>query len=201
MSRLTTYYTRGAPALAERYEAVSFESVHAPILDHLPAPGAHIADIGAGTGRDARALARMGYQVLAVEPSAAMRAQIADAEPEGLRWCDDHLPALAKLRGKDGAFDFVLCSAVLMHLPPADLPLALARMAALLAPDGRLAVSLRDARPGDPAGLYFDHDFDAVRAAAGRAGLRSIGSGHSGDSLNRADVVWRWFVFEHDRTD
>ena len=47
----------------------------AGLLD-LPA-GAVIADIGAGTGNYAAALADRGYRVMAVEPSAAMRAQAA----------------------------------------------------------------------------------------------------------------------------
>jgi precorrin-6B methylase 2 len=38
-------------------------------------PGALLADIGAGTGNYANAMAAAGYQINAVEPSAAMRAQ------------------------------------------------------------------------------------------------------------------------------
>ncbi len=43
-------------------------------LLRLP-PGARLADVGAGTGNYSNALAKAGFQVSAVEPSAEMRAQ------------------------------------------------------------------------------------------------------------------------------
>jgi ubiquinone/menaquinone biosynthesis C-methylase UbiE len=53
-------------------------------------PGAVVADLGAGTGNYARALAERGYRIMAVEPSAVMRAQAA-VHP-GVVW----LPAAAE---------------------------------------------------------------------------------------------------------
>jgi ubiquinone/menaquinone biosynthesis C-methylase UbiE len=41
-----------------------------------PAPGATIAEIGAGTGNYSRALADRGYLIKAIEPSAVMRSQV-----------------------------------------------------------------------------------------------------------------------------
>lgn len=52
-----------------------------------------IADIGAGTGSYALALAEYGYHVLAAEPSAMMRSQaIAHPEIEWMNGCADSLP-------------------------------------------------------------------------------------------------------------
>ncbi len=48
----------------------------AALKDALALPsGATLLDVGAGTGKYARALADLGYSVIAVEPSAVMRAQ------------------------------------------------------------------------------------------------------------------------------
>ena len=53
-------------------------------------------DVGAGTGRDAAWLARLGHEVVAVEPSAAMRAEAERRHPAArIRWIDDRLPGLA----------------------------------------------------------------------------------------------------------
>ena len=46
-------YDVGAPALVPEYERLSFEEIHAPVLDLLPESTGCILDVGAGTGRDA----------------------------------------------------------------------------------------------------------------------------------------------------
>lgn len=51
-------------------------------------PAATVADIGAGSGSYALALAEHGYRVLAIEPSATMRSQ-AIAHP-AIEWLDGH---------------------------------------------------------------------------------------------------------------
>lgn len=195
MSRLAAYYAQEAPDLAARYETVSFERVHAPLLPFLPLPGARVADIGAGAGRDARALVALGYEVLAVEPSPEMRGQSHEPQVAGLRWCDDRLPQLARVHALNLQFDFILCSAVLMHLRAPALPLAFRTMSSLLTSDGRIAVSLRRSRPGDPLGLYFDHPAKLLLDSATAAGLSLLAQGSSADALARTDVKWSWFVF------
>lgn len=196
MSRLAAYYDRDASDLAARYETVSFGTVHAPILRFLPPAGTRIADIGAGAGRDARALSALGYEVLAVEPSIEMRRQANPNTGPGLEWCDDRLPDLRRVRSLGRRFDFVLCAAVLMHLEAEALPTSFEALASLLSKTGRLAVSLRDARQGDPEGLYFDHTPTTVLGAAASARLDLLAQGSSSDNLARSDVLWRWFVFE-----
>ncbi|RUT67608.1 SAM-dependent methyltransferase, partial [Flavobacterium cupreum] len=62
------HYEQNAQELVDRYESLSFEHVHADLLDLLPAPGATILDVGAGSGRDAAWFAARGYDVVAVEP-------------------------------------------------------------------------------------------------------------------------------------
>lgn len=51
------------------------------LADLLPAPPALIVDVGAGTGRDVGGFAAAGHDVVAVAPSAGMRAEAARLHP------------------------------------------------------------------------------------------------------------------------
>src|SRR5215471_7752455 len=91
-------YTEEADALTRQYESVRFADVHGPVVHLLPTVPSDVLDIGAGTGRDAAALAAMGHRVVAVEPTAAFRdrASRLHATPR-IEWVDDYLPQLARL--------------------------------------------------------------------------------------------------------
>lgn len=188
------YYDRDAAGFAARYDSVSFEDVHPLLSRYLPASG-RVLDVGAGSGRDARAMAARGLEVTAVEPSAGLRA-IGAANSSGIRWIDDRLPHLSRLAGKAGQYDFILCSAVLMLVPPGDLAPSLATMGAMLGEGGRLGLNLRAPRPGEPADLFFDHRDASVLAAAGAAGLECLDLGEADDAIGRGGYRWRSFVFE-----
>jgi SAM-dependent methyltransferase len=121
-SLMTTilHYEQNAGRLADQYESRAFEEVHASLLDLLPAPGSIILDIGAGSGRDAAWFAARGDDVVAVEPSDAMRTHARALHPSPrIHWLSDSLPELAQVRRLGLTFDFILLSAVWMHLPPA----------------------------------------------------------------------------------
>jgi len=70
----TEGYGETADALAKHYESVSFADVHREILHLIPATPSRALDVGAGTGRDAAALAALGHAVVAVEPTPELRA-------------------------------------------------------------------------------------------------------------------------------
>ena len=72
-SRSYTWYEKHAREVAATYEAVDAEDMLYWLQDFLPAKGGRILDVGAGSGRDAAWLADQGFQVVAVEPSPAMR--------------------------------------------------------------------------------------------------------------------------------
>ncbi len=46
--------------------------MHQQLLEHLPAPPAHVLDVGGGAGHQSFPLARAGYDVTLLDPSAAM---------------------------------------------------------------------------------------------------------------------------------
>ena len=61
----------------------------------MPAAPALVLDVGAGSGRDAAWLTRLGHDVVAVEPSPAMRAEAERRHADQrIRWIADSLPGM-----------------------------------------------------------------------------------------------------------
>lgn len=168
----TTGYGPAAARLAEQYEAVDFADVHRDLRPHYPAPPAAVLDVGAGTGRDAAALARLGHRVTAAEPTPELRA-IGERlhAGAGIRWVPDALPELPLLRAETARYDLVLLTAVWMHLAPEERPAAMDALAALLAPGGRLSLTLRHGPVPADRRMYDAGAEEAVDLAAAR-GLR-----------------------------
>ena len=111
--RPTAWYETRAAALAASYEALDPARVHGWLAGLLPAARALVLDVGAGSGRDAAWLASSGHDVVAAEPSPAMRAEAIRRYPEaGIRWIADRLPALTATLRLGLAFDLILVSAV-----------------------------------------------------------------------------------------
>ena len=168
----------GAPiraGLSAQMEAMSFEQVHGGILHLWPKAPCAVLDLGAGTGRDAAALAARGHRVTAVEPVRALRARAGRDDSAGrTRWVDDRSPALAWLRrAAPGRFDLVLASAVWMHLDAADRRLARKVVAALLGPSGSFVVTVRHG-PIPTGGQVFAVPDSETIGLTRAAGLRPI---------------------------
>lgn len=184
------YYEHHADRLVDQYESLSFQDVHGGLLDLLPPAGATVLDVGAGSGRDAAWLAANGYHVVAVEPSNAMLAHARLRHPSpNIQWLADDLPDLAKVRRLGLSFDLILLSAVWMHVPPAARERALRKLATLLAPKGRIAISLRLGAP-DPERAMHPVSLHELTALAQQFGLRTVRVDDSQDRLGRSDVSW-----------
>ncbi len=106
--------------------------------------GRPTADIGSGSGRDVAWLNQHGYPATGFEPSLGMINE-ARAAYAGINVQPAALPDLAGV--EDASFDNVLCVAVLMHLPAAELISAAVNLARILRPGGRLIVSYRTPPP------------------------------------------------------
>jgi hypothetical protein len=109
-----------------------------------------------------------------------------------VEWIDDRLPELKLLARSGRLYDFILCSAVLMSLTPADLHPSLAAMAARLDGSGCLALSLRDPLPHEE--VLHRHSDSALRAAAEEAGLRLLATSRVADALGRG-FEWRSYLY------
>jgi SAM-dependent methyltransferase/catechol 2,3-dioxygenase-like lactoylglutathione lyase family enzyme len=127
--RMAREYDRGRHLLPEAQDA------WAESLDGLVAAGDRVVDVGAGTGRFAVLFARrLGCRVVAVEPSAEMRAAGRATAEAGVRWAAGTAEALP-LRA--GAADAVWMSCIVHYL---DLARAGRETARVLAPGGRVLV-------------------------------------------------------------
>jgi SAM-dependent methyltransferase len=133
------YYDAAAESFFATTVDVDMSSLYEPFLREL-AGGAAILDAGCGSGRDARIFNERGYAVTATEPSPAL-ATLAEAycgllvEPrrfQDIDWRE--------------RFDGIWACASLLHVPLAELPEVLQRLAHALRPRGVLYVSFKYGR-------------------------------------------------------
>jgi SAM-dependent methyltransferase len=191
----TAGYGENATALAEQYESIAFEQVHRDILPLLPAPPACALDIGAGTGRDAAALVRRGYRVVAVEPTSELRTLGQSLHAEvAIDWVDDALPELASIHARHERFDVVLLTAVWMHLDAAERERAMPSVRALVAPGGLVALSLRHG-PVPPGRRMFAVTAAETIGLAATVGLILLARSERSDRLDRSGVSWSYLAF------
>ena len=192
-------YAAEAARLVPQFEALSSAEVLGPVLDLLPSAPGRVLDIGAGTGRDAAWLAQRGHDVVAVEPvdelrEAGRKLHVSPA----IEWVDDRLPSLSVLAARGERYDLVLAVSVWQHLPPEQHFEAATSLAALVAPNGRLILSIRHGR-GAPGRPCFPASVDDFIAVAERAGLHLLArrSAESIQAGNRAaGVTWTWLCLE-----
>ena len=195
-------YNAKAPTLVRDYEDLLFKQVHAPVLDLLPDPGAHILDMGAGSGRDAAWFAANGYNVLAAEPSAEMRNLGKSLHPSpNIRWLDDALPAQEKVLRSKLTFDLIWLSAVWMHVPPSARARAFRKLVSVMSPGGSMMLTLRQGPP--PADRPMEPATAAdVEVLARRHGLQTVRSERIPDILGRDGIAWEviWLRLPDDGT-
>jgi SAM-dependent methyltransferase len=184
------FYEQHAARLAGQYESLDFNEVHSGLLDLLPPAGGVVLDVGAGSGRDAAWFAANGYEVVAVDPSDAMLAQARQLHPsDKIRWLSDSLPDLARVPRLGLRFDLILLSAVWMHIRPEDRQRSLRKLATLLAPNGRIAISLRLGAP-DAERAMHEVSLQELSSLALQFGLRIVRTCDSLDKLGRSEVSW-----------
>jgi len=122
-------------------------------LDMLEiSPGDRVLDVACGTGSFSRAFADAGGEVVGLDASRTMLAQAVREEKNPAR------PGVAYVRAsatdlpfRDGSFDAVCCFAALYLIE--DLLVAVAEIARVVAPGGRVALLSSVARGPLPAGV------------------------------------------------
>ncbi|MEO0607434.1 MAG: class I SAM-dependent methyltransferase [Pseudomonadota bacterium] len=183
-----------------RYEARPAEKVHAPWRPFFPVAPASILDIGAGTGRDAGWFASLGHRVVAAEPTEQLRTRAAKlhAHPN-IIWVDDILPDIPVLRARHERFEMILMHAVWMHLRAEERREAMAHVAGLLTPKGRLFISQRHG-PIPEGRRMFDVSGEETIELAAQNGLKALYHDRT-ESIaaeNRArKIEWTKLVFEN----
>ncbi|MFD9220190.1 class I SAM-dependent methyltransferase [Streptomyces sp. NPDC060064] len=200
-ARGTAGYAETADVLAVQYEEVTFDEVHRDVLQLVPAEPGRILDVGAGTGRDAAALAARGHSVVAVEPTTELRAHGQRIHADsGIDWVDDVLPDLT-LSQHTGRFDAVFATAVWMHLDAEERRQSMARIATLLVPGGRFFVNLRHGPVPDGRHM-FDVSAAETVELGGRYGLQTVHRSKRPDLHGRDSVRWSCLVLQtHEAAD
>jgi len=192
----TAGYRENAGTLADQYESVSFEQVHRDVLHLIPSAPCCVLDIGAGSGRDAAALAARGHMVVAAEPTRELREHGRMLHPSPrIVWMDDGLPDLAVVHARGERFGLIMMTAVWMHLDADERAEAMARVAHLIEPGGKVIMSLRHGPV--PAGRrMFDVSAAETIDLARRSNLNAVYLHEREDMLGRVDVRWSFVVLE-----
>jgi SAM-dependent methyltransferase len=190
MSDSTSWYDVNVAEAARRYEALVPSDVHGWLMDLLPDAPALVLDVGAGTGRDADWLGSRGLEVVAVEPSLAMRTAGQQLHrSSAIRWIEDRLPGLDKVLRLGLSFDFILVSAVWMHVPLPDRTRAFRKLVTLLKPGGRLGITLRHG-PDEPGREFHPVSHGEIETLARTHGILVERLIHDQDKGRRDGVTW-----------
>ena len=191
MSKSVEWYEKNAAGVVERYERHNPEMLHDWLKDLLPSKPSMVLDVGAGTGRDAAWLASMGHEVVAVEPSAAMRDHANKQHPNSpICWFPDKLPNLKGIMRSGLSFDFILLSAVWMHVPKGnDRERAFRKLVSLLKPGGVIAISLRMGPTEKKRGIH-PVDPGEIRKLARDHTLVEVYCGERPDHSGRDNINW-----------
>jgi SAM-dependent methyltransferase len=184
------WYEKNSSIAAADYESADPSQLNRWLSDLLPRASGTIIDIGAGSGRDAAWFAALGHDVLAIEPSAAMRIEGMRRHPmPSIRWIDDRLPEMSVVSRVGASADVVFLSGVWQHIPASSRERAFRKLADLVRSGGLLVLTLRHG-PASAERAMHDVSADEVeRLARGRgfviAKIESVE-----DSLGRRDVKW-----------
>jgi SAM-dependent methyltransferase len=194
------YYEDHAEEVARRYEAAG--PGVASLFPFVFARGERVLEIGAGSGRDAAVLQKLDTDVDAVEPSSALRSQALAAHPElAGKLFDGFLPRGLPPGIRD-KYDGILLSAVIMHIPDAELFDTAFTLRERLKIGGKLLVSMpmerSDVQPGsgrDAFGrLMIMRSVSQVRLLFERLGFELENEWKSTDSAGR-DFLWTTLFF------
>lgn len=135
------------------------EPILVPFESQLP-DGARVLDLGCGPGRDAAWFTVRGHRVVGVD-FAVGQLQVARDRAPGASFV--HADARDLPLATD-SFDGCWCLASLLHVPRADLPVALPEARRVLRPNARLFASVRHGegtettyRYGTDTGRHFVH--------------------------------------------
>jgi mutator protein MutT len=152
MAVTAAYYQDNAQAYCQETMAFDVGELYKPFLDVLP-QGAHILDLGCGSGRDSKAFLERGYSVTAVDSSAeiAIYAERAIGQPVAVT-------TFQKL-AYSNVFDGVWASASLLHCPRAQIHDVLSRIVLALKVDGIAYLSFKwgEDETVDDRGRYFNN--------------------------------------------
>jgi SAM-dependent methyltransferase len=192
-----TPYHRGFREFSAAYEAFGFAEIHRGALPFIPARSGLALDIGAGTGRDAEWFIAQGWDVVCVEPAAAMRQEAMKLHPSpAIRWLDDRLPSLTNVHKLGLTFDLIWLSGVWMHVQPEDRPRAMRKIATLLKPGGRLVLTLRHGPAAEDRPMWPVDAHEVERLGLDFGLTLRVATEQADDLQRRAGVRWQTVILD-----
>ena len=144
------YYSTNATVYCEETSKFDVGDLYRPFLEHL-SPGAHILDLGCGSGRDSKAFREMGYDATSVDGSKEIAAWA--------RTFTGYPAVVMSFQEIDykEEFDGVWASASLLHCSRLQLPGVLTRISQALKDGGVAYLSFKwgGADSVDDRGRHF----------------------------------------------
>jgi SAM-dependent methyltransferase len=125
----------GAPRWLNEYKAATQKRVYDALLAAVPArPGARALDVGCGAGRWLRRLRAAGFAPTGIDLQPDLIAAVRERHPD----FEAHVSAIQDFTAEP--FELVSSVTVVQHIPAAEQPRAIAQIAALTQPGGRVLV-------------------------------------------------------------
>jgi len=195
MANTADFYQNNAQAYCDETRAFDVGELYEPFLAQLER-GAHILDLGCGSGRDSAAFLAQGYRVTAVDGSAEMAACAAQAlgQPvavtrfQELTYCD--------------AFDGVWASASLLHCPRQQIKSVLRRIHSALKPGAVAYMSFkwgRDESVDDRRRYFNNYTLESLQALIdGVAGFSVIELWSESKLLRGSEQQWAYALIKKD---
>jgi len=194
-SQTVSYYSQNAKVIADRYESI-VNGLAKHFEDAFPS-GSRVLDVGCGSGRDLAYLHSLGRDTYGLDATPELVELAQDLHPElkGRLVCES-IPGTAVPFG--GAFDGVLCSAVLMHIAEEHQPAAVEFIKRCLKPRGRLLYSVPSKRLDAAAAghrdsngrLFIPDSAERYQTLLENQGYKLLNQWGNADSLGRDEVEW-----------
>ncbi len=163
-----SYYSRNAACFVAETAELDLSLLRERYLRHIPSAG-RILDAGCGSGRDALAFAKLGYEVVAFDACEEMvqpaRAHIGrSASVICMRFEDVHWQS---------CFDGIWACASLLHVPSASFPTVAKRLVDALRPGGAwyMSFKLGEGERMESQRLFVDHTESSLRKALDGLGV------------------------------
>lgn len=197
-------YTAQAESLCAVYNSLKTEDVLPGIADVLPVVSSShrkALDLGCGSGRDAFWLAARGFSVVGVDASIGMIRRAWDHKQSGsaITYIEDDIPALNRVRARDGRYAFFLMSAVWMHLNPVERAETIRFMAEHAYKNATAYITLRHG-PSPEGRPMFETSIAEFRDLVADQGGRIHVLPPVEDKLGRGDVSWDYVAVQFSPT-